>query len=54
MKAILRAALAVAGVAIATQAVAQVTFYEHEGFKGRSFTEERLGTSSAMAWNHTS
>jgi uncharacterized protein YcfJ len=32
--------LAVAGLAIATQATAQVTFYEREGFEGRSFTTE--------------
>ena len=29
------------GVAIATQAAAQVTFYEHQGFSGRSFTTEK-------------
>ena len=38
MNAILRSALLVAGLAIATQASAQVTFYEHDGFQGRSFT----------------
>ncbi|MDD5176378.1 MAG: beta/gamma crystallin-related protein [Sterolibacterium sp.] len=41
MNAILRNALAVAGVAIATQAVAQVTFYEREGFDGQSFTTDK-------------
>ena len=52
MKAILRAALAVAGVAIATQAVAQVTFYEHEGFKGRSFTAEtQIGNLQRYGFN---
>jgi uncharacterized protein YcfJ len=40
MKAILRTALAVAALAAAAQAAGQVTFYEHEGFKGRSFTAE--------------
>ena len=40
MKALLRASLAAAAVAIATQASAQVTFYEHEDFRGRSFTAE--------------
>src|SRR5450759_63248 len=40
MNAILRNALAVAGLAIATQAAAQVVFYEHEGFAGRTFTTE--------------
>ena len=33
--------LAVALLAIATQAGAQATFYEHDGFQGRSFTTER-------------
>src|SRR5450755_2643493 len=41
MNAILKTALAVAGVAFATQAAAQITFYEREGFEGRSFTTER-------------
>jgi uncharacterized protein YcfJ len=41
MNAIWRTALAVAGVAFATQAAAQITFYEREGFEGRSFTTER-------------
>ena len=38
MNAILRNALALAGVVFATQAAAQLTFYEREGFEGRSFT----------------
>jgi uncharacterized protein YcfJ len=37
----LRIALAVAGMAIAAQAAAQVTFYEQEGFQGRSFTAQK-------------
>lgn len=41
MNKVLKNALAVAAVAIATQAVAQVTLYEHNGFQGRSFTTER-------------
>ena len=41
MNALLRTALAAAGLAIATQAAAQVTFYEREGFQGRSFTAEK-------------
>lgn len=41
MNAILKSALAVAGLAMATQAVAQVTFYEREGFAGRSFSTNR-------------
>lgn len=38
MTAILKTALAVAGVLVAMQAAAQVTFYDREGFRGRSFT----------------
>jgi uncharacterized protein YcfJ len=41
MNAILRNALVVAGLVIATQASAQVTFYERQGFAGQSFTTER-------------
>ena len=42
MKSLLRNVLAAAtAVGIATQAIAQVTFYENEGFGGRSFTTDR-------------
>jgi uncharacterized protein YcfJ len=41
MNAIFRAVLGIVGAAIATQAAAQVTFYEREGFHGRSFTTHR-------------
>ena len=41
MNVILRNALVVAGLAMATQAIAQVTFYEQQGFEGQSFTTER-------------
>ncbi len=41
MNTLLRNVLAVAGLVIATQAAAQVTFYEREGFDGRSFTAEK-------------
>jgi uncharacterized protein YcfJ len=41
MKLRLRTALGLAAVAIATQAVAQVTFYENDNFRGRSFTTSR-------------
>lgn len=41
MNAILRIALAVAGAVFVTQAAAKVTFYEREGFDGRSFTTEQ-------------
>jgi len=37
----LRNVLLLAGLAIATQAAAQVTFYEQEGFAGRSFTAQK-------------
>jgi len=40
MNALLRNALALASMAIATHATAQVTFYEDEGYEGRSFTTE--------------
>lgn len=52
MNAILRNALAVAGAAIATQAAAQVTFYEHDGFQGRSFTTEvQVGNFDRYGFN---
>ena len=34
-------ALAVAGMLVAAQAFAEVTFYEHSGYRGRSFTAEQ-------------
>ncbi len=41
MNDLLRNIMTVAGMAIATQAVAQVTFYEREGFSGEPFTTEK-------------
>ena len=41
MNSILRNALALAGLLAATQAMAQLTFYERDGFEGRSFTTQR-------------
>jgi uncharacterized protein YcfJ len=38
---ILKMALAVAGVALATQAAAQITLYDGEGFRGPVFTADR-------------
>jgi len=38
MNTFLKSAIAVAAVAIAAQASAQVTFYENDGFQGRTFT----------------
>ena len=40
MNPILKNALAVSAVALATQAMAQVTFYERENFEGRSYTTQ--------------
>src|SRR5450759_676857 len=52
MNAIFRTAVAVAAVAIAAQASAQVTFYEHDGFQGRSFTTSRqVGDLSRYGFN---
>lgn len=41
MKPVLRAALTAVAALVATQAFAQVTFYENENFQGRSFTAKR-------------
>ena len=41
MNAILKRALALAGLSIATQAAAQITFYEHPNFGGRTFTADQ-------------
>jgi uncharacterized protein YcfJ len=41
MKALIRNLLAVAALAVATQAGAQVTFYEQPGFQGRYFTTQK-------------
>jgi len=41
MNSVLRTALAVAGLAFATQAAANITFYEREGFEGRTFTASK-------------
>jgi len=52
MNVILRITLAAVGVALATQASAQITFYEHQGFEGRSFTtEKRIGNFSRYGFN---
>jgi hypothetical protein len=52
MNALLRIALVVAGMVIATQATARVTFYEHDGFQGRSFTAERqIGNFERYGFN---
>lgn len=48
----LRNALAFAGLALAAPAFAQVSFFEHEGFEGRSFTTERpIGNFARHGFN---
>lgn len=37
----LKAALGATTVFLASQAAAQITFYEHEGFRGRAFTTDK-------------
>ncbi|HZP86418.1 MAG TPA: beta/gamma crystallin-related protein [Burkholderiales bacterium] len=52
MNTVLRSALAVAVLATATQAMAQVTFYEDEGFRGRSFTTAKpIGNFERFGFN---
>jgi uncharacterized protein YcfJ len=41
MNSILKTALAAAGIAMSTQAAANITFYENEGFKGRDFSASK-------------
>ncbi len=41
MQAMLKTVLVAAGLAVATQAAAQITFYEGEGFRGRAFTADK-------------
>ncbi|NTV95195.1 MAG: glycine zipper 2TM domain-containing protein [Thiobacillus sp.] len=63
MNALLKSALILAGVAIAGPAMAAITFYEREGFDGRSFlTENEVDNfksrgfndraSSVVVWNY--
>jgi hypothetical protein len=52
MNTLFRIALTVATVAAATQAAAQVVFYEREGFDGRSFTtEKQVGNFERYGFN---
>ncbi len=52
MNTAIRTTLAAAGLAFATQAAAQVTFFEHEGFQGRSFTtQKRVNTFERQGFN---
>ena len=48
----LKSAVAVAALAVAGQALAQVTFYENENYQGRSFTTERqVGDLQRVGFN---
>jgi uncharacterized protein YcfJ len=48
----IRHALAIAALALATQASAQVTIYENDGFTGRSFTTQRaVGNLDRYGYN---
>jgi uncharacterized protein YcfJ len=52
MNATLKSALAVAAVVISAQAVAEITFYEHEGFRGQSFTtDKQVGNLERFGFN---
>ena len=52
MNALMKIALAAAGVAMATQASAQITFYEREGFQGQSFTADgQIGNLQRYGFN---
>ncbi len=52
MNAPLRSLIGMAALAIATQAAAQVTFFEREGFQGRSFTtEQQIGNFERFGFN---
>lgn len=48
----LKSALGMAAIALATQAAAQITFYEGEGFRGRSFTtDKQVGNMERQGFN---
>lgn len=52
MNTLLRNVLAVAAVAVATQAAAQVTFFEYDGFQGQSFsTSRQIGNFERYGFN---
>lgn len=52
MNKLLKSTLALATLAVAAQASAQVTFYEREGFDGRTFTtERRVGNFERYGFN---
>jgi hypothetical protein len=52
MNTFLKSALLMTTLAVAAQASAQVTFYEREGFDGRTFTTERkVGNFERFGFN---
>jgi uncharacterized protein YcfJ len=52
MNTYLKSALTLTAVALASQAMAQLTFYEREGFQGRSFTtESQIGNFERYGFN---
>ena len=52
MHTLVKSVFMVATAAVVTQAAAQVTFYEHDGFEGRSFTTERqVGNFERFGFN---
>lgn len=52
MNKVLRSLLIAAGILVAGQAAAQVTFYEDDGFNGRSFTtDRRIGNFERFGFN---
>src|ERR1035437_8337090 len=55
MNALLKITLTAAAIAIATQASAQITFYEHDNFQGRSFaTSRQLDNADRYRFNDNS
>ena len=52
MKPVFKAALTLVAAVIASQALAQVTFFEHDNFQGQSFTTDRqIGNLSRGGFN---
>lgn len=52
MNALLKSTLAVAGLAVAAHASAQITFYENDGYSGRSFsTSRQVGNFERYGFN---
>ena len=52
MKLMTRSAIAGAAIVLASQAMAQITFYEGEGYRGRAFsTDRRVGNFERFSFN---